>query len=135
MPYFGNKKPYRKNVRADHKPGARAEFDRNKKRLLMSQDVCALCGKPIDKTLKYPDPGAPVVDHIIPLNKGGHPCAMDNLQLTHARCNRLKGDSIKGTTNNKDNKKNNPLPDNYYSKMREGLPQYHDWTKYKPQEE
>ena len=133
MPYFGNKKPYRKNTRADHKPGARAEFDRNKKRLLMSQDVCALCGKPIDKTLKYPDPGAPVVDHIIPLNKGGHPCAMDNLQLTHARCNRLKGDKIKAAPG--DNKA--PIPttdDNFCKRIRAGLPQYHDWFNYKPQE-
>jgi len=132
MPYFGNKKPYRKNVRADHKPGARAEFDRNKKRLLMSQDVCALCGKPIDKTLKYPDPGAPVVDHIIPLNKGGHPCAMDNLQLTHARCNRLKGDKIKAAPGN--NKAPIPTDDNFCKRIRDGLPQYHDWLHYKPQE-
>lgn len=132
MPYFGNKKPYRKNVRADHKPGARAEFDRNKKRLLMSQDVCALCGKPIDKTLKYPDPGAPVVDHIIPLNKGGHPCAMENLQLTHARCNRLKGDLIKAPIDKK-----NPIAtqEDFYKKMRAGLPQQHDWINYRPKEE
>jgi 5-methylcytosine-specific restriction endonuclease McrA len=34
------------------------------------------------------------VDHIIPVSKGGHPSAMDNLQLAHWICNRLKSNKL-----------------------------------------
>ena len=37
---------------------------------------------------------APAIDHIIPVSKGGHPSALDNLQLTHATCNRQKSDKL-----------------------------------------
>lgn len=43
---------------------------------------CALCGDPIDYTLKYPDPGSFVVDHIIPIDKGG-PDVLANTQAAH----------------------------------------------------
>lgn len=69
-------------------------FKRNKKKILMTQDVCALCGKPVDKTLKYPDKWSATIDHIIPINKGGHPSALDNLQLAHFYCNRQKSDNV-----------------------------------------
>ncbi len=49
------------------------EYRRNRKRVLMSESICALCGRPVDMELKAPDPMAPTVDHIIPINKGGHP--------------------------------------------------------------
>ncbi|WCZ54951.1 HNH endonuclease [Latilactobacillus phage TMW 1.1365 P1] len=35
-----------------------------------------------------------VIDHIIPVSKGGHPSAMDNLQLAHWSCNRQKSDKL-----------------------------------------
>ena len=60
----------------------------------MSQSICAICGRPVDKELKAPDPMSPTVDHIIPLNKGGHPSDINNLQLAHWICNRMKSDKL-----------------------------------------
>ena len=88
------KTPGRKRYRPDKDGTHRAAFDRNKKRLLRTQNVCALCGLPIDKHLKFPDPMSPCIDHIIPIDKGGHPSDMANLQLTHLSCNRQKSDKI-----------------------------------------
>jgi len=45
-------------------------------------------------SLKSPDPMSPSVDHIIPLNKGGHPSDINNLQLAHWICNRMKSDKM-----------------------------------------
>lgn len=81
-------------LRADKQGAHRTAFDKAKKRILMTQDICGICGKLVDKKLKYPDPMSPVIDHIIPINKGGHPSAIENLQLCHAFCNRQKSDKI-----------------------------------------
>lgn len=54
--------------------------------------VCGICGEPIPKDLtreQYLDPRYGVMDHIIPLGKGGtHEYA--NVQAAHRRCNDLK---------------------------------------------
>jgi len=82
----------RKNTRVDHVGPHAQAYTKNRARILHAQDTCAICGRPVDKQLKYPDPMSPTVDHIIPLSKGGHPSDMGNLQLTHWICNRLKSD-------------------------------------------
>jgi 5-methylcytosine-specific restriction endonuclease McrA len=51
--------------------------------------VCALCGKRVNKALKWPDLGCATIDHIIPLTKGG-PHSWANVALAHHRCNSLK---------------------------------------------
>ncbi len=62
-----------------------------RKRAIASKDpVCALCGNPIDMEAKPYSPLALEVDHIIPVSRGGAPYDIDNLQLTHHRCNRQK---------------------------------------------
>lgn len=81
-------------VRADREGAHRVAFERNKKIILKTQNVCGICGQPVNKKLKAPDPMSPVIDHIVPLNKGGHPSAMDNLQLAHWSCNRQKSDKL-----------------------------------------
>ena len=81
-------------MRADRTGAHRTEFDKNKKRILKTQNVCGICGNPVDKKLKFPEPLSPVVDHIIPIAKGGHPSSIDNLQLTHFHCNRQKSDKL-----------------------------------------
>ena len=81
-------------MRADKKGSHRTNYERNKKRILATQNTCGICGKPVDKSLKYGDPMAPTVDHIIPIAKGGHPSDISNLQLTHWTCNRQKSDKI-----------------------------------------
>ena len=72
----------------------RTEADRNRKKILATQTVCGICGKPVDKSLRYPDPLAPCVDHIIPVARGGHPSDIENMQLAHWTCNRQKSDKI-----------------------------------------
>lgn len=74
----------------------RAQFQANKKIILATQSVCAICGRPVDKSLKSPDPMSASIDHIIPVSKHGDPVAMDNLQLTHRACNRAKSDKLPG---------------------------------------
>lgn len=80
--------------RSDHNGVHERPYRRNRKRILATQSVCAICGKPVDMTLKSPHPMSATVDHIIPVSKGGHPSAMDNLQLAHWICNRLKSNKL-----------------------------------------
>ena len=82
------------NLRADKSGPHRVAFDKNKKRILKTENICGICGKPVNKKLKYPDPMSSVIDHIIPVSKGGHPSAIENLQLAHWSCNRQKSDKL-----------------------------------------
>lgn len=66
----------------------------NKKVILATQSICGICGKPVDKSIKYPDPMSPTVDHIIPVSRNGDPVSLDNLQLAHRYCNRMKSDKL-----------------------------------------
>ena len=111
------------NNRIDHQGPHRTAFEKNKKRVMATQTICGICGKPVDKTLKYPDPMAPCVDHIIPLAKGGHPSDMDNLQLAHLVCNRAKSDKLVVQVAQ-------TLTDEQVVSNRL-LPQHNDWSKYK----
>lgn len=80
-------------LRPEHDPARSAIFKKNKKIILATQSICAICGQPVDKSLKYPHPMSPSVDHIIPCAKGGSD-DLDNLQLAHRKCNRDKSDKI-----------------------------------------
>ena len=59
-------------------------------RVLAAYDVCAICGRPVDKTLKTPHPMSAEVDEIIPVSRGGDPLAWGNVQLTHRCCNQTR---------------------------------------------
>ena len=80
--------------RLDKKGPHRVAFERNKKRILKTKHTCGICGHDVDKTLAYPHPLSPVIDHIIPVSKNGHASNMSNLQLSHMACNRQKSDKI-----------------------------------------
>ena len=84
----------KQNTRADHGKGHRMAYEKNKRKILATQTVCALCGQPVDKSFRYPHPLSATADHIIPLAKGGHPSDLGNLQLAHLVCNRQKSDRI-----------------------------------------
>ena len=81
-------------TRTDKMPGHRGAYEKNRAKILATQDICAICGKPVDKSLKSPHPLSATVDHIIPVSKGGHPSDIANLQLAHRCCNREKSDKI-----------------------------------------
>ena len=113
-----------KRYRPDHDGTHRLAFERNKKKILATQNVCGICGKPVDKTIPYPNPMSACIDHIIPIDKGGHPSDIDNLQLAHMTCNRQKSNklaTVKGF-------KTNEVISNRI------LPQSCDWMKYRDTE-
>ncbi len=84
--------------RLDKKGPHRVAFERNKKRILKTKHICGICGHDVDKSLAYPHPLSPVIDHIIPVNGPGgiqgHPSDISNLQLAHFACNRAKSNKI-----------------------------------------
>ena len=87
----------RKVARPDQKGSHRKQYAINKQKILATQTICGICGKPVDMELKYPHPLSACVDHIIPVAKGGHPSDINNLQLAHWQCNRAKSDKLAGT--------------------------------------
>ena len=107
------RKPGGKTTRTDRAAGNRSLFEANKKIILATQSVCAICGQPVDKSIKYPDPMSPTVDHIIPIAKNGDPVALDNLQLAHRYCNRQKADKIIDEPKRVDSNRNLPLTENW----------------------
>lgn len=57
--------------------------------------TCQICGRKINKRLKWPNPLSKSIDHIVPLSKGGDDSPM-NVQATHLRCNLGKNATNKG---------------------------------------
>lgn len=72
-----------------------------RRRVLAAYNQCALCGQPVDKTLPPNDPGAPEVDEIIPVSRGGNPLAWNNVQLAHRLCNQRKSNRLDYETTTK----------------------------------
>ena len=52
--------------------------------------VCGICGKPVDKSLSWPDAMSVAMDHVIPLSRGGSH-SYENVQCSHVSCNSRKG--------------------------------------------
>ena len=68
------------------------EWAAARRRAIASLDaICAICHTPIDLDAPKNTPFAVEVDHILPRSRGGQLYALENLQLTHHRCNRKKG--------------------------------------------
>ena len=86
--------PPKKNIRPDHDGEQRNAYLSAKKKIFATQTVCGICGKPVNKLLKFPHSLSKTVDHIIPVSKGGHPSDISNLQLAHWTCNRQKSDKL-----------------------------------------
>ena len=115
----------KKNVyRPDQTGTHEVMYKKNKARIIKAGGYCALCGAPVDTSLKFPHPLSASVDHIIAIANGGHPSSLDNLQLTHLICNQLKGtkQTIEANKGKVDKEK---LISNRI------LPQSLDWLRYK----
>ena len=109
--------------RSDREKGNRGAYEAARKKILATQTVCGICGKPVDFSFKYPHPMSPTVDHIIPVSRGGHPSDLDNLQLAHRCCNREKSDKlvdVRGLAREQDKLVSNQL-----------LEQHNDWKSYR----
>lgn len=115
--------------RPDHDGSHRLAFERNKKKIMASETICGICGQPVDKSLKYPHPMSPCIDHIIPIDRSGHPSDISNLQLAHWKCNRAKANKLIFPVNGKSNRKSDfvELTDN----SNRVLPHAMDWSTYK----
>lgn len=111
-----------KTTRPDKDGTHRLAYERGRKKILATQTVCGICGKPVDKALKYPHPLSPCVDHIVPVARGGHPSDIENLQLAHWTCNRQKADKLlrSRTKAQEDSTLSNRI-----------LPQTRDWAAYR----
>ncbi len=94
MPQSNAEKNRKIYARRPDKNVFRSAYECNKKYILATQSHCAICGEYVDKTLKSPHPMSASIDHIIPISAGGHPSNMDNLQLAHRKCNRMKGSKL-----------------------------------------
>lgn len=111
--------------RPDHDGTHRLAFERNKKKILATQSICGICGQPVDKTLRYPHPMSACIDHIIPIDRSGHPSDISNLQLAHWKCNRAKANKLIFP---KDGKKDDEIMVNNSNR---NLPLSMDWGTYK----
>lgn len=83
-----------KKRRPDQAGKAEVAYDKARKIIFATQSNCAICGRPVDFDKRFPDPWSPTVDHIIPVAKGGAPASLENLQLAHFQCNRIKGTKL-----------------------------------------
>ena len=115
-------------MRTDRAPGNRGAFEAARQKILKTQTICGICGKPVDFSYRAPHPLSPTVDHIIPVSKGGHPSDISNLQLAHRCCNRQKSDKLIderriGAVKNLE-KNDAPLPN-------DTLEQHADWASYR----
>ena len=111
------------NTGAERYGTHRGAFEKNKKKIMLTQKVCGICGHPVEFGRKYPHPLSPCIDHIIPIAKGGHPSDIANLQLAHWTCNRQKSDKLI-------EKKNFSSEQTDLISNRD-LPQSMDWSTYK----
>ena len=96
--------------RPDKDGWARSAYERAKKIIFASQSVCAICGRPVDFDRKFPDPWSATLDHIIPIAKGGDPADINNLQLAHLQCNRVKASKMPLNVEKKKAVTNRDLP-------------------------
>ena len=114
----------KKQYRPDRIGAHRTAFDKNKQKILKTQTICGICGQPVDFSFTFPHPLSATVDHIIPVSKGGHPSALENLQLAHRACNRQKSNKLFdfGSAREKAEVKKEVKNDD--------LPRLVDWVKY-----
>ena len=69
--------------------------DRHRAAIARGKPPCHICGGEIDYDLPHLDAGAFVVDHIVPLARGGSD-ELANKRAAHRACNRLKSDRADG---------------------------------------
>lgn len=63
--------------------------DRDRAAIRRTGAACHICGEPIDYSLPYLHPREFVVDHVVPLARGGRD-DLSNKKAAHRECNRSK---------------------------------------------
>jgi hypothetical protein len=65
---------------------------RKARKALRAQGLpCWICRRPIDYTLRWPDPRAFTADHYVEVDAGGHGHDEGNLRAAHGSCNFTRG--------------------------------------------
>lgn len=67
--------------------------DRDRAAIKRHRPPCGICEGQIDYSLPHLDPMSYVVDHVIPLARGGVD-DLSNKQAAHRSCNRTKSDKL-----------------------------------------
>ena len=75
--------------RYHHAPRSTTRRDAHRRAIARSGAGCHICGLPIDYTLPSTDPRSFVVDHLVPLAKGGSD-DLTNKAAAHRDCNATK---------------------------------------------
>lgn len=63
--------------------------DRYRVAIRKTNAACHICGEPIDYTLPATEPRSFVIDHVVPLAKGGAD-VLTNVRAAHKDCNNKK---------------------------------------------
>ncbi|MGH3504010.1 MAG: HNH endonuclease [Nocardioidaceae bacterium] len=66
-------------------------YRRLQARVFAEEDVCWLCGWPVDQTLPPGNPRSKSLDHVLPVSRGGSKVDRDNARLAHFNCNSRRG--------------------------------------------
>lgn len=56
---------------------------------------CGICSRKVNRALAYPHRRSAVVDHVVPLSRGGNDTRR-NVQIAHWDCNASKGSGVAG---------------------------------------
>jgi len=67
--------------------------DRDRRAIARAKPACGICEGEIDYALPHTHPMSYVVDHVIPIAKGGAD-ELGNKQAAHRTCNRTKSDKL-----------------------------------------
>lgn len=70
-----------------------AQRDRDRRAIARTKPPCGICTDPIDYALPYLHPLSFVVDHVVPVDKGGLD-DLTNKQAAHRSCNRTKSNKL-----------------------------------------
>ena len=72
-----------------HNPRHTTTRDRHRAIIAANEPPCHICGQPIDYNLPWLNPGAYVVDHVVPISRGGEN-TLENKRAAHRACNAAK---------------------------------------------
>lgn len=84
----------RRSAKRDPRTANGSARRRVRAQVLATEDVCWLCGQPVDKSLPAGLPGSPEIDEVLPVSLGGDPTDRSNCHLAHRVCNQRRGNGM-----------------------------------------
>lgn len=87
---YGERHRKRDAARRARKVGATIELFTHQEVFERDAWLCGICSTAVDRTLSYPHPMSPSLDHVVPLARGGEH-SRANTRLAHLNCNVRRG--------------------------------------------